>query len=115
MKLSVFRTKLPIKQGEEKRMMNPKLLRLGFVCMFVCGVRGVSAAQENMTPEQPAAVKATALPPAGTFVPQGKVITPPSSISRPGKGVHTNFKIFIPAGQQGVSSGIPSYTFAETP
>jgi subtilase family serine protease len=69
-----------------------------------------------MTPEQPAVQQdaVPAPPPATTFTPQGTVITPLSSVSRPGKGGHTNFKIFVPPGHQ-VSSAIPDYTFAETP
>jgi kumamolisin len=45
---------------------------------------------------------------------KGTVITPAISISRPGKAVHTNFKLFVPEGHQ-VSMSVPDYTFAETP
>ncbi len=68
----------------------------------------------NMTPVQPEAQQGAAPVPSGIFRPQGTVITPASSVSRPGKGAHTNFKIFVPAGHQ-VSSAVPDYTFAETP
>ena len=62
-------------------------------------------AQETVEPEAPV---------AQIFTPQGRVITPASSVSRPGKAVHTNYKIFVPAGHQ-ISSAVPEYTFAETP
>jgi kumamolisin len=81
--------------------------------LFLAGSSGLAVAQDNVIPEQPVQQQPTP-PPAGIFTPQGTVITPPSSVSRPGKGVHTNFKIFVPAGRQ-VSSAIPDYTFAETP
>jgi kumamolisin len=71
--------------------------------------------QDNRTPEVQAEEQKPASVPSETFRPQGTVITPPSSISRPGKGVHTNFKIFVPAGQKGSSFAVPQYTFAETP
>jgi subtilase family serine protease len=53
------------------------------------------------------------MPPPGIFKPKGTVITPP--ISDPHRrGVHTNYKIFIPDGHP-MSSLIPDFTFAETP
>lgn len=82
------------------------------------GPAALAVAQDtNLTPEQPAAQEKTAAvepAPPGTFRPQGTVITPLSSIPRPGKGAHTNFKIYVPTGHQ-ISSAIPEYTFAETP
>jgi len=74
----------------------------------------LAVAQDNVTPEQPTVQEEPAPAPSEIFRPQGTVITPPSSLSRPGKGVHTNLKIFVPAGRQ-VSSSIPDSTFAETP
>jgi kumamolisin len=84
------------------------------VILVFAGSAGLAVAQDNMSPEQPAAPQEPAPAPSGVFRPQGTVITPPSSVSRPGKGAHTNFKIFVPAGHQ-ASSAIPDYTFAETP
>lgn len=60
------------------------------------------------------ALQESALSPNEIVRAQGKVITPLSSVSMPGKGAHTNFKIFVPAGHQ-ISSAIPDFTFAETP
>jgi len=75
-----------------------------------------SAGQENMAPQQPdvqQAVPPDEIPP-GIVKRQGTEITPPSSVSTPGHGAHTNLKIFVPAGHQ-LSSAVPDYTFAETP
>ena len=86
------------------------------VTLLVVSFSSFAAAQDNMTPEQPAAVSAPyQAPPAAAFRPQGTVITPPGSVSSPGKGVHTNYKIFVPAGQTQIWSAVPQYTYAEYP
>jgi hypothetical protein len=81
---------------------------------FAVGSSRPSVAQDEKTPEQPAVQQKPAQLPAGIYRPQGRVITPPSSLSSPGKGGHTNFKIFVPEGH-GVSSPQADYNFAETP
>lgn len=79
-------------------------------CLIALG----ASAQENKTPSQPQA-QLQAAPVAGeVFTPNGRIITPPSSVSRPGKAGHTNYKIFVPAGHD-IASAIPDSTFAETP
>jgi len=71
------------------------------------------AQQAAMTPEQPIAQVKIQPAPSGVFKSPGMIITPP--ISDPNrKGVHTNYKIFVPAGHS-ISSPIPNNTFAETP
>ena len=83
---------------------------------FGMGICQLAAAQDdNVTAEQPAAQQQQGQLPAGIFRPQGTVITPPSSISTSDKQGHTNYKIFVPAGQGTLSSLAPSYHFAETP
>jgi kumamolisin len=102
-------------------MKKTKLL-FGFLTFLLFGLQhsyGQSEVQENKTP--PLSETETILqqtdalaqaPPLSSEVvtPKGTVITPLSSVSRPGKGVHTNFKIFVPAGHQ-ISSAVPLYTF----
>lgn len=66
------------------------------------------------TPEQPKVQSEPVLFPAGIVKSRGTVITPPISDSRR-QGVHTNYKIFVPEGQKGISAGIPQNTFAENP
>jgi kumamolisin len=78
-------------------------------CLMALG-----ASAQDKTPVQPPPPTPGQLPP-GIYRPQGTVITPPSSVSSPGKGVHTNYKIFVPAGQQTLASAVPQDTFAETP
>jgi len=73
-----------------------------------------SAAQEYKSPEQPVAQAAPVADSSEIYTPQGTVITPPISDSNR-KGVHTNFKIFVPSGQKTVSSPATDYYFAETP
>ena len=69
---------------------------------------------EARAPEQPKVQSEPAQLPAETFTPRGTVITPPVSNSH-NRGVHTNYKIFVPEGQKGISAAIPNSTFAETP
>ena len=105
-------------------MNKSKLFAFAALSSFAIAYSGVAAAQDiNMTPanqdinmaqDQLQAQEKPEANPLEIFRPQGSVIIPPSSISRPGKAAHTNFKIFIPAGHQ-VSSAVPDYTFAETP
>ena len=96
-------------------MTKTKLFALAMLLSFALGICQLAAAQDDgVTPEQPTAQQEPAQLPSGIFRPHGTVITPPSSVSSPGKGVHTNFKIFVPAGHQ-LSSPSPDYTFAETP
>jgi len=66
------------------------------------------------TPEQPIVHSEPAQFPAGIVTPRGTVITPPISDSHR-RGVHTNYKIFVPEGQKGISAVIPLNTFAENP
>lgn len=66
------------------------------------------------TPEQPTVQSEPAQFPAGIVKPRGTVITPPISDSHR-RGVHTNYKIFVPEGQKGISAAIPQNTFAENP
>src|SRR5215831_14978951 len=66
------------------------------------------------TPEQPIVKSEPAQFPAGIVTPRGTVITPPISDSHR-RGVHTNYKIFVPEGQKGISAAIPTNTFAENP
>src|SRR5260370_4991090 len=63
--------------------------------------------------EQPAAQPQSESAPAGISRPHGRIITP--AISDPTrKGVHTNYKIFVPDGHPMASAG-PEFTFVETP
>lgn len=99
-------------------MTKTKLFAIGVLLSFPLGTYQLATAQnDNMTPEQPGPqqVPAPAPAPSGIFRPQGTVITPPSSVSSPGKGVHTNFKIFVPAGQRELSVPVPQFNFAEYP
>jgi kumamolisin len=95
-------------------MIKTRLFAFAALVSLAAGSSGLAAAQDVKTPEQPAAQEKPAQVPSGIYRPQGTVITPPSSLSRPGKGAHTNFKIFVPAGRQ-MSSENPDFTFAETP
>jgi kumamolisin len=95
-------------------MLRTRLSVFAVLMSFAIGLSGLAVAQDEMTPEQPAAPRKPAPVPAGIFRPQGKVITPASSVSTAAKGGHTNYKIFVPEGHQ-ISSPVPDYTFAETP
>ena len=103
-------------------MIKARLFAVAVLLSFAFTFSGLAVAQEdsptpvNMAPAPPD-VQQTAPPealPPGIVRPQGIVITPPSSVSTPGKGAHTNYKIFVPAGHQ-ISSAVPDVTFAETP
>ena len=95
-----------------------RLFAFAVLLSFALGI--LAAAQDDAsprTPEQPAAQTQAAehqeVQP--TIVRrQGTVITPPSSVSTPGKGGHTNYKIFVPAGLK-QSEVNPANTYAETP
>jgi subtilase family serine protease len=82
------------------------LLSAGFIA---CG----AWAQENRTPEQPTVAASTEAPLPEIYRQPGQVITPPSSMAAPGR-VHTNYKIFVPAGRP-IATPTPENTFAETP
>jgi subtilase family serine protease len=51
--------------------------------------------------------------PAGILKQKGTIITPP--VSDPKRGVHTNYKIFVPEGQKSIATAIPANNFVETP
>jgi subtilase family serine protease len=78
----------------------------------------MASAQDERTPEQPAAQAAAyQAPPAAAVRQQGSVIIPESSVARPedaGKFAHTFLKIFAPAGRP-MASITPDNTFAEYP
>ena len=70
-------------------------------------------ARKAVTTEQPTAETTPSPLPTDRFTPKGSIITPP--ISDPHRrGVHTNYKIFVPEGRS-VSSAVADFTFAETP
>ena len=88
-------------------MIKARLFAVAVLLSFAFTFSGLAVAQEdsptpvNMAPAPPD-VQQTAPPealPPGIVRPQGIVITP-SSVSTPGKGAHTNYKIFVPAGHQ---------------
>ena len=108
-------------------MIANKFLVCSALLSLAVGSCGFAAAQEEVAPsvktpanqEEPAQespeieqIPANALP--APFHHKGTVITPYSSVSRPGKGAHTNYKIFVPDGQP-MSTPDTTYTFAETP
>jgi kumamolisin len=78
------------------------LLALGFYQEAV-------AQDESAKPKQPVVEQRPAPPPTA----RGTVITPP--VSDPRRPVHTNYKIFVPAGQHSLSSVSPDETLTETP
>ena len=99
-------------------MNTTRLFASAVLLSFAVGSSGPATAQDDparkaVTSEQPSAQTAVLPVPADTFRPNGRVITPP--ISDPHrKGVHTNYKIFVPEGR-GISSAVTDFTFAETP
>lgn len=98
--------------------MKCKLYGAVMILVFA-GSSGLAVAQDAMSsearaPEQPNVKSQPEALPAGIVRPNGTVITPPISNSH-NMGVHTNYKIFVPEGQKGISTAIPSFTFAETP
>ena len=66
------------------------------------------SSEESKVQSEPAQFSAEIVHPRGT------TITPPISDSRR-QGVHTNYKIFVPEGQKGISAAIPQNTFGEGP
>jgi hypothetical protein len=73
----------------------------------------VLAQDAARTPEQPTAQQQPQALPVGISKPQGTFITP--AISDPTRrGVHTNYKVFVPSGRP-IASAVPDFTFAETP
>ncbi len=98
------------------------LFALAMLSSLALGTIQLAAAQDERTPEEPAAQAQPATttdqaPQPAIFKPQGRVIIPDSSVVRPedaGIRSHTNYEIFVPAGHP-VSSPTPDYTFAETP
>jgi len=78
----------------------------------------VAAAQSGRTPGAKEQALHTYTPPsANSFVQQGTVIKPSSSVQRPedaGKFAHTNYMLFHPAGRD-MKSISPDNTFAEYP
>lgn len=88
------------------------------IAVLVMACLTMASAQDERTPEQPAAQAAAYQgPPAGAVRQQGSVIIPESSVARPedaGKFAHTFLKIFAPAGRP-MASITPDNTFAEYP
>jgi kumamolisin len=69
------------------------------------------------TEEVPEVQAGSAPAEAAAFKPEGKVITPDSSVAHPedaGVRFHTNYLIFVPEGRQ-LFGPSPDFTFAETP
>ncbi|MGA8027449.1 MAG: S53 family peptidase [Bryobacteraceae bacterium] len=104
-------------------MNKQKLFAFAVNLSFALAYTGLAAAQDiNMTPaNQDINITADQSEPqkpeplaSEIFKHPGTVITPPGSLSLPGKAVHTNFKIFVPAGHP-VSAPVADYNFAETP
>jgi len=95
-----------------------RLFAFAVLLSFAFGSSGPATAQDDMarkamTPEQPTAEQIPSPVPSNIFTPKGRIITPP--ISDPHRrGVHTNYKIFVPEGR-GISSAVTDFTFAETP
>ena len=101
-------------------MNTTKLFAFAVLLSFAFGSSGPATAQDDLalkavTSEQPKAQPTPSpVPSAGIFYAQGHGDHPPISI-RIGKGVHTNFKIFVPAGRAGICLRSRTITFAETP
>jgi len=99
-------------------MNTTKLFAFAVLLSFAFGSSGPATAQDDparraVPSEQPTAQPTPSPIPSNTFRPKGRIITPP--ISDPHrKGVHTNYKIFVPEGHP-MSSPVTEYTFAETP
>jgi subtilase family serine protease len=99
-------------------MQTTRLFAFSALLSFALGFSGPAIAQDDpalkaVTSDQPTAQPAPSPVPSDTFTPKGRIIVPP--ISDPHRrGVHTNFKIFVPEGR-GISSPVTDFTFAETP
>ena len=100
------------------------IIRLAVITTVVFCALGMLAQEADLTRPQlspdeittPAAAPERTSQPA-IYQPRGTVITPASSIFHPedaGIRAHTNYLIFVPAGQQ-MSSPVPNNTFGETP
>ena len=99
------------------------VIRIALVMTVVFCALGMLAQETELTrPQVSPDEMATPVPAVQTsqpaiFKPQGTVITQASSVMRPedaGIRAHTNYLIFVPAGQP-MSSPVPNNTFAETP
>ena len=108
-------------------MIRSKLFAYATLFTFAVGSAGLAAAQEDTSAQDTSSAHVNRAPlpevqqapspvqlPQGIVKPKGTIITPAISVSAPGRAVHTNFKIFVPAGH-GISSAVPDATFAETP
>ena len=98
-------------------MSTTRLFAFAALLSFTFASSGPATAQDDarraVTSEQPTAQPEPSPIPSNTFTPKGRIITPP--ISDPHRrGVHTNFKIFVPEGHE-MSSPVTDFTFAETP
>ena len=95
-----------------------KLSACAVLLSFAFASSGIATAQDDparrpVAPEQQTEEPTPAPVPSNAFTPRGTIITPP--ISDPHRrGVHTNYKIFVPEGHP-MSSPITNFTFAETP
>lgn len=88
------------------------LASLTFASCLAAGQDALSSPAR--APQQPTEPSEPETLPAGIYTPRGTVITP--AVSNPhNRGVHTNYKIFLPEGQKGIAAAIPNSTFAETP
>jgi kumamolisin len=95
-------------------MARTQALAMVLFLSFALGFYQVVAAQDtSITPERPAAKQQLAQPTGEIFRRPGTVITPP--VSDPRRPVHTNYKIFVPAGRHSLWSATPDDTFTETP
>lgn len=104
-------------------MTKTRLFVFAVLLSFALGTSALAVAQEVAqdnesvrTPEQPVAQQQPAPAQPAIFHPQGTVIIPESSVVHPedaGVRMHTNYQIFVPAGQKGLSTPVPNNTFAE--
>jgi kumamolisin len=82
------------------------------ILLTACLIAFGASAQESKAPGEPPPSVPTE-PPPGIVTRPGTVVTPPVSVPSPGK-VHTNYKIFVPAGGQSPAAK-PEITDAEYP
>lgn len=100
-------------------MTRSRLFTFLLLLSFAFGTSALVAAQDadERTPDETISSDQQQPATPQIFTRPGTVITPASSILRPGDAglrAHTNHLIFAPAGYP-LSSPVPSYTFAETP
>ena len=88
------------------------LLSFAFASCFA--VAQEAGSSEAKAPAQPTVQSQPQALPPGISTPKGTVITPASSNPH-NRGAHTNYKIFVPQGQNSISAAVPSFTFPETP